>query len=173
MNRKSMLYVLGVAAAAAIAVTGCGTANSTNNTSSSGAASTAVAVKHEHKGASVTDKKEAKAAKTKSSTKTAESVKSSVTLTTPAAGSSVTADATLKVDGHVSSNLAKKDVEITLTNSEKKVLVQQIVGTNRTGEFVDTLKLPKDLGKPGAELTLTVSVVGESGATSVVTLHVK
>jgi len=172
MNRKSILYVLGVAAAAAMVVTGCGTTNGANNTTSNDAASTAVAVKHDHKGASASNQKETKT-EAKSSGKAAETAKSSVTLTAPAAGTSVSAGATLKVDGHVSSNLAKKDVQITLTNSEKKVLVQQIVGTNSAGDFVDTLKLPKDLGKPGTELTLTASVVGESGATSVVTLHVK
>ncbi|MBF8376705.1 hypothetical protein IW967_02280 [Alicyclobacillus mali] len=172
MNRKSILYVLSVAAAAALVVTGCGTASSTNNTTSSGAASTAVAVKHDHKGASASNQKENKT-EAKSSSKATKTVKSSVALTAPAAGTSVTAGDTLKVDGHVSSNLAKKDVQITLTNSEKKVLAQQIVGTSSNGDFTDTLKLPKDLGKTGAELTLQVSVVGESGIASAVTLHVK
>ncbi|MDI9259786.1 hypothetical protein [Alicyclobacillus sendaiensis] len=172
MNRKSMLYVLGVAAAAAMMVTGCGTAASANNTTSSGAASTAVTVKHDHKGASASTHKENKT-EAKSSGKAAETAKSSVTLTAPAAGTSVTAGAALKVDGRVSSNLVKKDVQITLTNSEKKVLVQKIIGTNAAGDFAETLTLPKDLGKAGAELTLSVSVVGEGSVTSVVTLHVK
>ncbi|AEJ42558.1 hypothetical protein [Alicyclobacillus acidocaldarius] len=172
MNRKSILYVLGVAAAAAMVVTGCGTTASANNTASSGAASTAVTVKHDHKGASASNQKENKT-EAKSSVKAAETAKSSVTLTAPAAGTSVMAGGALKVDGRVSANLAKKDVQITLTNSEKKVLAQQIVGTGSNGNFTDTLKLPKDLGKTGAELTLEVSVVGESGVSSSVTLHVK
>ncbi|SIT03297.1 hypothetical protein [Alicyclobacillus vulcanalis] len=172
MNRKSMLSVLGVAAAVALMVTGCGTANSTNNTASSGAASTAVTVKHEHKGANAS-KTETKQTEAKSSNKAGETAKSSVKLTAPVAGATVTAGGTLKVSGQVSSNLAKKDVQITLTNSAKKVLVQQIVGTNSTGAFVDTLKLPKYLGKAGSDLTLSVSVVGENGVVSTLSLHVK